>query len=145
MELYRAASERIPDVSRKQLDRIIAGEMNEKELVFEKVRFLASCFKEIKEDELLILAYKMSFARNDEKGIYSQPSNTIAWSFSSEKSEPEIFVNHEDITDPGKIVRDMRMNSYFCYVLSLNTIREFNFQYPESSFGIYKYIDNCKE
>jgi hypothetical protein len=87
----------------------------------------------------------MSFARNDEKGIYSQPSNTIAWSFPSEKSEPEIFVNHEEITDPGKIVRDMRMNSYFCYVLSLNTIREFNFQYPESSIGIFKYLDNCKE
>jgi len=145
LELYKAASERIPGASRKHLDRIISGEINEKEFVFEKVRFLASCFKEIKEDELLILAYKLSFARNDEKGIYSQPSNTIAWSFSSEKSEPEIFVNHEDITDPGKIVRDMRMNSYFCYVMSLNTIREFNFQYPESSFGIYKYIDNCKE
>jgi len=144
-ELYKSASERIPEASGRQLDRIIAGEITEKELVFEKVRFLASCFTEIKEDELLFLAYKMSFARNDEKGIYSQPSNTIAWSFSSEKSEPEIFVNHEDITDPGKIVRDMRMNSYFCYVLSLNTIREFNFQYPESSFGIYKYIDNCKE
>lgn len=144
-ELYKAASERIPEAARKQLDRIIAGEMTEKELVFEKVKFLGSCFKEIKEDELLFLAYKMSFARNDEKGIYSQPSNTIAWSFSSENSDPEIFVNLEDITDPGKIVRDMRVNSYFCYVLSLNTIREFNFQYPESSFGIFKYIDNCKE
>ena len=144
-ELYKTTSERIPEATRKQLDRIIAGEITEKELAFEKVRFLAKCFKEIKEDELLFLADKMSFARNDEKGIYSQPSNTIAWSFSSEKGDPEIFVNHEDITDPGKIVRDMRMNSYFCYVLSLNTIREFNFQYPESSFGIFKYIDNCKE
>jgi len=145
MELYKTTSERIPEGTRKQLDRIIAGEIAEKELVFEKVRFLASCFKEIREDELIFLADKMSFARNDEKGIYSQPSNTIAWSFPSEKSDPEIFVNHEDITDPGKIVRDMRMNSYFCYVLSLNTIREFNFQYPESAIGIFKYLDNCKE
>jgi hypothetical protein len=144
-ELYKTTSERIPEATRKQLDKIIAGEITDKELVFEKVRFLTSCFKEIKEDELLFLADKMLFARNDERGIYSQPSNTIAWSFSSEKSEPEIFVNHEDITDPGKIARDMRTTCYFCYVLSLNTVREFNFQYPESSFGIFKYIDNCEE
>jgi hypothetical protein len=144
-ELYKTTSGRIPETTRKQLDKIIAGEVTEKELVFEKERFLISCFKEIKEDELLFLADKMLFARNDARGIYSQPSNTIAWSFSSEESEPEIFVNHEEITDPGKIARDMRTTSYYCYVLSLNLVREFNFQYPESSFGIYKYIDNCEE
>jgi hypothetical protein len=144
-ELYRATSERIPEAVRKQLDRIIAGEIMEKELVFEKVRFLTSCFREINEDELLFLADKMLFARNDERGIYSQPSNTILWSFSSEGSEPEIFVNHEDINDPGKIARDMRTTCYFCYVLSLNSVRDFNLQYPESSFRIYKYIDNCEE
>ncbi len=145
LELYKTTSERIPEATRKQLDRIVKGEITERELVFEKVRFLASCFPEIKEDELLFLSDKMSFARNDEKGIYSQPCNTIAWSFSSEKSDPEIFVNLGDITDPGKIVRDMRMNSYFNYVLSLNTIRDFNFQYPESSYGIFKYLDKSKE
>ena len=144
-ELYRTTLERIPEATRKQLDKIIAGDISEKELVFEKVRFLASCFKELREDELLFLADKMIFARNDERGIYSQPSNTILWSFPSEKGEPEIFVNHEDITDPGKIVKDMRTTCYFCYVLSLNTVRDFNFQYPESSFSIYKYIDNCEE
>lgn len=144
-ELYKTTSERIPEATRKQLDKIIAGEITEKELVFEKVRFLTSCFKEIKEDELLFLADKMLFARNDERGIYSQPSNTIAWSFSSEKSEPEIYLNYEDITDPGKIAKDMRTTCYFCYVLSLNTVREFNFQFPESSFGVFKYIDNCEE
>jgi len=144
-ELYKTTSERIPEATRKQLDKIIADDITEKELVFEKVRFLTSCFREIREDELLFLADKMLLARNDERGIYSQPSNTILWSFSSEKSEPEIFVNHEDITDPGKIAKDMRTTCYFCYVLSLNTVRDFNLQYPESSFGIYKYIDNCEE
>jgi hypothetical protein len=143
-ELYKTTSERIPAATRKQLDRIITGDITEKELVFEKVRFLTSCFKEIREDELLFLADKMLFAKNDARGIYSQPSNTILWSFPSEESEPEIFVNHEDITDPGKIVKDMRTTCYFCYVLSLNTFRDFNLQYPESSFGIYKYIDSCE-
>jgi len=145
MELYRATSERIPEANRKQLDKIVAGEVTEKELVYEKVRFLSSCFKGISEDELLYLSEKLAFARNDQSGIYSQPSNTIMWSFSSENSEPEIFVNQEDITDPGKIARDIRTTCYYCYVLPLNAVSEFNFQYPESSFGIFEYIDNCEE
>jgi hypothetical protein len=144
-ELYKTTLERIPEAARKQLDKIIAGEITEKELVFEKVRFLSSCFKGIKEDELLFLADKLLFARNDERGIYSQPSNTILWSFSADKSEPEIFVNQEDITDPGKIARDIRPTSFFCYVLPLSAVSGFNFQYPESSSGIYRYIDNCEE
>lgn len=144
-ELYKTTSERIPEAARKQVDKIIAGNITEKELVFEKVRFLSSRFKGIKEDELLFFADKLAFARNDQRGIYSQPSNTIMWSFTSEKSEPEIFVNLEDITDPGKIARDIRTTCYYCYVLPLNAVREFSFQYPESSFEVVKYIDNCEE
>jgi hypothetical protein len=144
-ELYKTTSERIPEATRKQLDKIIEGEICEKELVFEKVRFLSSCFKGINEDELLFLADKLAFARNDQRGIYSQPSNSILWSFPSEKGEPEIFVNQEDITDPGNVIKDIRTTCFYCYVLPLITVREFNFQYPESSFGVFKYIDNCEE
>jgi len=144
-KLYRATSERIPEATRNQLDKIVAGEITEKELVYEKVRFLSSVFKGINEDELLFLADKLAFARNDKRGIYSQPSNTIMWSFSAEKSEPEIFINQEDITDPGKISRDIRTTCYYCYVIPLSAVSEFKFQYPESSFGIFGYIDNCEE
>jgi hypothetical protein len=144
-ELYRSLAERLPEATSKQIDKVVSGELTERELVYEKVRFLSSCFKDIKEDELLFLAYRMIFARNDEKGIYSQPANTIMWSFSSENSEPEIFVNQDDINDPGKIARDIRTTCYYCYVLPLNTISEFSFQYPESSMAVYEYIDNCEE
>lgn len=144
-ELYKTTSERIPEAIRNQLDKIVAGEITDKELVFEKARFLSSVFKGLNEDELLFLADKLAFSRNDKRGIYSQPSNTIMWSFSAENSEPEIFVNQEDITDPGKIARDIRTTCYYCYVLPLSAVSEFKFQYPESSFGIFGYIDNCEE
>ena len=55
--------------------------MTEKELVYEKVRFLSSCFNEIKEDELLFLADKLIFARNDQRGIYSQPTIQLCGRF----------------------------------------------------------------
>ena len=94
---------------------------------------------------MLFLADKLVFARNDQRGLYSQPSGTIMWSFSAENREPEIFVNQEDITDPGRIARDIRTACYYCYVLPLNAVSEFNFQHPESSFGIFEYIDKFEE
>ena len=55
-ELYRSASQRIPDSTRKRLDKIINGPTDKKELLFEKVQFLSKCFGVIPEDDLLSLA-----------------------------------------------------------------------------------------
>ncbi len=141
MELYRSTSSRIPEKNRMHLDRVVSDQTNDRELIFDKVRFLASSFGQIKEDDLLILAEKLVFARNDQRGIYSQPSDTVMWSFSDENSEPEIHVSHEDLTDPGRIARDIRSACNFCYVLPLKSVSEFDFHCPESSFGIFRYID----
>jgi hypothetical protein len=144
-ELYKTVSERIPEINRKKLDRIISGEVNDKELVFEKVRFLSSCFIEVNEDKLLFLAEKMAFATNDQRGLYSQPYDSILWSFSSEKSDPEVFVNLDKSNDLSGVIKDIRTACYFGYVLQLNSVLDFNFQYPESSFGIFKYIDSKED
>ena len=141
MELYNSTASRIPDRNRTHLDRMVSGQINEKELLFEKIKFLVSCFDKIKEDELLFLAEKMSFARNNQRGIFSQPSNSIMWSFTEDNSEPEIFVNHEDMSDPGRVARDIRSTCYYCYVLPLKSISEFDFNFPESSFELFRYID----
>ena len=141
MELYRSTSSRIPEKNRIHLDRIVSDQTVERELMLDKVRFLASSFGQIREDDLLFLAEKLVFARNDQRGLYSQPSDTVMWSFSDENSEPEVYVSHEDLTDPGRIARDIRSACNFCYVLPLKSISEFNFHCPESSFGIFRYID----
>ncbi|MDD1444067.1 hypothetical protein MEO93_27740 [Dolichospermum sp. ST_sed3] len=143
-DLYRKTADRIPGAVRSQLDRINAGESHEKEYVYEKVKFLSSCFDGIKEDDLLFLAEKMLFVGTDEGGIYSQPSNTILWSFSENKPDPDVFVNHEDISDPARIIKDLRTKYSYCYVLSLRAVWEFNFLHPEKSFGIFRYIDKCE-
>lgn len=140
-ELYLSTSSRIPEKNRTYLDRIVSDLTNERELMFDKVRFLASSFGQIKEDDLLLLAEKLVFARNDQRGLYSQPSDTVMWSFSDENGEPEVYVSHEDLTDPARIARDIRSACSFCYVLPLKSISEFDFHCPESSFGIFRYID----
>jgi hypothetical protein len=144
-ELYKTASGRIPEINRKKLDRIISGEVNDKEFVYEKVKFLSSCFMEVNEDKLLFLSEKIAFAQNDERGLYSQPYDSILWSFSSEKSDPEVFVNLDKSNDLSGVIKDIRTACYFCYVLPLNSVLDFNFQYPESSFGIFKYIDSKED
>jgi len=144
-ELYTKTAERIPETTRVQLDKIVDGKSLESELVYEKAKFLSSCFPELNENELLFLAEKMSSVRHDESGIYSQPSDTILWSFPEDKSSTVVFVNLEDSTDPAKLIKDIRDKYYFCYVLPLNAVREFYFQYPERSFGIFRYIDKCEE
>ncbi|MBK7479554.1 MAG: hypothetical protein IPI69_07360 [Bacteroidales bacterium] len=63
------------------------------------------------------------------------------WSFTEDNSEPEIFVNHEDMSDPGRVARDIRSACYYCYVLPLKSISEFDFNFPESSFELFRYID----
>jgi len=144
-ELYKTTAERIPGPNKNILDRIIAGEICDKELVFEKVKFLSSCVPGVNEDELLFLSEKMAFARNDERGLYSQPSDSILWSFSNEKADPEVFINLEDSNDLSGVIKDIRSRCFFCYVLQLNSVNDFNFQYPESSYGIFKYIDTKEE
>jgi hypothetical protein len=144
-ELYKTASERIPETNRKKLERIVSGDIKDKELVYEKVKFLSSIFKEPKEDELLFLAEKMTFARNDQRGIYSQPSGSLLWSFSKEKPDPEVFINLEERTSLSGVIKDIRTECSYCYTLPLSSLRDYNFHYPESSFGIFKYVDSKED
>lgn len=144
-DLYRITADRIPGDNRNQLDRIVAGEISERELIYEKVRFFSTCFTGVSEDELLGLAEKTTYVTNDHRGIYSQPANTILWLFPDEESEPEVIVNIEESADLSRIAKDIRVSCHFCYVLTLSSVREFKFQYPESSYRIFKYIDTKEE
>ncbi len=143
-ELYRSTSERIPDPTRKKLDKIISGETCQQELIFEKVKFLASCFSGIHEDELLFLSEKMSFTKDVPAGIPSSPEGNILWCFSADNPVPDVYIHHEN-TERDVDTKEMKNDSSFCYALSLGTVEEFHFQYPESSFEILKYIDNSED
>jgi len=144
-ELYKAARGRIPLYLREGIDKIIAAETDERELIFEKVKFLSGCFDNIDENELITLAEKTEYVKNDEKGIYSQPYNSILWSFTQDNTVPEVIVKHDDISDIREMIKDLRAESSYCYMLPLAAIREFGFEYPENTFTILKYIDLKEE
>ena len=110
-------------------------------MIFEKVKFLSECFGKIDENELITLAEKTVFVTNDEKGIYSQPDDSILWSFTRDNASPEVIVKNDVSEDIRGMVKDLRAESSFCYMLPFSSIREFGFEYPENTLEILNYID----
>ncbi len=129
-QIYRSVSERISGVSRKKLDRIIDGEYKDDELLFEKTVFLSKFFKMIPEDELIELAEKLVYVKDIKKNGQCAPE-CIIWDV---KDENRVIVNHGG--------ESRKYNSEGpCYVLPLDTVREFSRIFPESMKEILTYID----
>ena len=99
-ELYRSASQRIPESSRKRLDKIIFGPTDEEELLFKKVLFLSESFGVIPEDDLLSLAGVMKYIKNieTETGLLLNES-CIIWSLSGDKTGNEVRIFNNDNID----------------------------------------------
>lgn len=143
-ESFRSASERIPAETRNKLSRIVSGQADQKELIFEKTRFLALCLLDIREDELLFLAEKISFIRDTLEEIPCSDNGAIFWRLTSDDSVPHITIMH-DRSDFGEVLRDIGSSDFFYYVLGLDTVEEFIFQYPDNSFTILDYIDKNED
>ena len=143
-ELYGSASLRIPNSTKKNLDKIINGPNEKKELLFEKVQFLSKCFAGISEDDLLPLAGVMKYIINFETESQMLKEDCIIWALSDENSNNEvhIFING----DIDRLTQNFQSrNNHSFYVLPLVAIEEYHFQFPDKSFGILKYIDNNEE
>jgi hypothetical protein len=140
-ELYRSASQRIPDSTKRRLDKIVNGETDEKELLFEKIQFLSNCFTGIREEELLSLAGAMKYIKDFQTGFPLLPNGCIIWTFSVDKPGAEAYINYtEQLHDPGEKFQGGDNASY--YILPLNAVEEYHYQFPDKSFEILKYIDN---
>lgn len=139
-ELYRISSDRIHDTFRKKLDRIVSGETESHDLIFEKVCFLSTCFPKIKEDELIFLGEQMVYFRNTPLGLSMPSYSSIIWTFRDDSTEPDVIISIGN-NDQTWNRKNMLNACSYCYILPLNSIEEFDFQYPEDSYGILRYID----
>jgi AAA family ATP:ADP antiporter len=143
-DLYHSASGRIPDQIRKRLDNIIDKKIKNEELLYEKVLFLSKYFGGIPEDELLPLASEMSFVTDPVPEFSGTSEGFIIWPLSKTGGADKVFVLYN-----GEIDKTIghkysgRNDSY--YILPLNSVEEYNFQFPEKSFEILEYIDNNED
>jgi ATP:ADP antiporter, AAA family len=142
--LYRTVSERIPVQTRQKLDVIINGEQNEKDLIFEKVKFLSMHFNNIPEEELLFLAGELIYRYDYETRLGADIKNCIVWVCSNDKPEGEAYIHYER----GKPLKDELTVKYgkgFLYLLPFGAIDEFHHQFPETSYEIFNYIEINEE
>ena len=139
-ELYRSVSIRIPMSSKRRLDGIVSGETNEKELLYDKVRFLSDCFKGITEEDLLPLSQSVKYLKDKETISALLNEGCIVWPLTGngEMQKPVISYNisktvsREDIHLPDE-------ESFYC--LTLEAVEDYQNHYPEKEPEILKYID----
>jgi ATP:ADP antiporter, AAA family len=139
-ELYKSASHRIPDLTKKRLDKIVNGEINEEELLFEKIRFLSNCFPGIIEEELLSMASYMQYADEYKTESPLFANSCIIWSFSVDKQDINVHIRYSDQHN-GDDKKVTGKDNYSYYVLPLTAVEEFNYQFPDKASEILKFID----
>jgi len=143
-ELYKSVSQRIPPSSKIRLDKIVNGEVNERELLFEKIQFLSNCFKRIPEEELLSLASAMKHETDIKRGISSVSYGCLIWTLLPDNQESETYVYYS-----GRSVDQARefnnMDNTTFYMLTLTALEEYNNQFPERSGEILEYIEKNED
>jgi ATP:ADP antiporter, AAA family len=139
-ELYRSISPRIPAASRKRLDKIAAEEVANEELLFEKTRFLKSCFAAVPEEELLTLAYNLKYFKDFSSLSTRVSDQTLIWPFSESRKTDRVYIHYDG--KPGeKDINSGLSGGVSYYTMALSAAEEFNYQYPESSSEVYRFIN----
>ncbi len=139
-ELYRSVSHRLPASPRARLDKVAGGELATEELLFEKTRFLSGCIPAVSEDEVLTLASHMEFHRDFSSLSSHVGEYSLIWPVSSKRTTDRVHIHYEGRLNESDVNAGIS-GSVGYYALSLAAAEDFNYQYPESSFEIYNYIN----
>ncbi len=143
-ELYRSASLRIPEITKNRLDKIAYGELDQKDLLFEKVSFLTGCFASISEEKLLTFAESIIYTSDIPLGSSLLLNNSILWILSGNGAGYEVMIHYAE----NKSVTEKRLkerDNVSFYILPLKAVEVFHYQFPESSAEILKFIDKNEE
>jgi ATP:ADP antiporter, AAA family len=138
-ELYKSVSNRIPSSVKIRVDKIFDGKITEAEFLFEKVEFLSRCFSEIQEEELITLASALIYCDSN-KQFTDFSGGSIIWHLNSENeiSEIDVISDIKEISDRGVL---SGTNGTYIYLLPLNAVEQYHFQFPDKSLVILKYIE----
>lgn len=143
-DLYHHIAHRLPDNDKIRLKEITERGYERNNLIYEKVKFLSSCFPEINEEELLFPAERLKYLKSIDAVRLQEHSNSIIWSVDRAGNILQATVIYDD-AGPGDIPDLSGAGAAFFYVLQLDTVELFRSHYPESSFRIFKYIDGIED
>jgi len=143
-ELYRSVSVRIPDSSRRRLDAIVNEEIDEKELIFEKVSFLSKCFSGIPEEDLVPLSVSVRYLSQKDDRSEQFADGCITWPLSGELEVPDPIIAYPGVKKNDLKSTDLEINrSYYC--LPLDAVEDYQNHYPEKELEVLKYIDSNED
>ncbi|MBK9390343.1 MAG: hypothetical protein IPN68_09185 [Bacteroidetes bacterium] len=139
-ELYKSIAHRLPASTRIRLDKLAGGEVASEELLFEKTRFLSACFPAVPEDEVMTLASHTELYRDFSSLSSHIGEYSMVWPVLSKRTTDRVHIHYEGRINEADINAGISGIVAY-YTLSLNSAEDFNYQYPESSFEIYNYIN----
>lgn len=147
-DLYYSASSRIPVQVKRKLDRIVIGSSDKQGMLFERVQFLADCFKEIPAWELFTMAADLRFINKKDLSSVNGNEGSIIWSLKIDNSCEDVQIIYNGaigkLQDKNDVVTP-NLSDLFFYQLSLNSVEEYNFQYPDRSNAVLGYVDRIHE
>jgi AAA family ATP:ADP antiporter len=142
--IFRSVSMRIPESLRIRLDRIVSGECEESDLLFEKNLFLTNIFSAISEEDLLPLSSSMIYSKAFNVTDDTFNERCIIWSLLQDVKAGEVIIRLTGKHEDRKSRVQSAWNNSF-YMLPLSAVEDYLNRYPENSDEILKYIDNNEE
>jgi hypothetical protein len=131
-------------LNKNRLDRIVNGEVEESDLLFEKNLFMVNVFPGISEEDLLPLSGAITCNEAINSSKEASKSGAIIWPLPGDNKVGEVFISLNGKHLEKQInSRHEAVTSY--YVLSLAAVEDYLNHFPEHSAEILKYIDNNEE
>ncbi len=143
-ELYRAASQRIPEATKSRLDKIVEGIVEENELLFNKTKFISADIAGIPEEELVLLASAITSKRNTDTAINQLDEGCLIWSVSDVNQGHTVLAAYNG-TPAELIEKKFPAKDQLVYILPFSAVEEFIYQFPERSTDIMKFIDRNED
>jgi hypothetical protein len=139
-EYYVQASDRLPGDVKETLESIIGGNVNDYELLYDKVIFLKSLFKNLPEESLLVLAGDLLSTDSLSPEYMPRENGYILWECDSGIHKCTTRIFYDNILKGISATE----NNSFCYILPLVDLEDYLNRYPEHTPVIYKYIDEVE-
>ncbi|MCX6333901.1 MAG: hypothetical protein NT092_06295 [Bacteroidia bacterium] len=136
--LYERVISRIPDDTKKRLKRITAGDAVQEAFVYDKVKFLSSCFIEPDEEELIFLGGSMIFTRKISGENLPAQGGYILWTGNNDNVR--IIYKPDEHAE----IAPKPLPSELFYILPLPAVEEYCNHFPGKADRILNYIEKIE-
>jgi len=138
-DLIDKVSSRLTAEQLAETEKIVSGDFEKNDLLFEKTQFLSEVFPGTSEDELLFLAGHLRCRHPKGTGGPEWNGGYILWWRDTDKSQLETAVVYSGVEAPEDTEKPGGNKVRF--LLPLDKVYEFTILFPESAFGIQRQID----